>query len=150
MSLALSFSSLISSFNAFSWNLVCSSSSFTFCFWICNFSFSFFSISSSCLLLFSSAFKVLYSNILLAILSKKAWIYFSKLKLILKLNSGFKEFWSSTTLDIMVAFFLVLTFLFFLFVFIFLLIFFLLLIFFFYFWIFFLLFIYNFFNLFFC
>ena len=131
MSLALSFSSLISSFNAFSLSLVCSSSSFTFCFWICNFSFSFFSISSSCLLLFSSAFKVLYSNILLAILSKKAWIYFSKLKLILKLNSGFKEFWSSTILDIMVAFFLVLTFRFLLFVFIYLLIFFLLIIFFF-------------------
>ena len=131
MSLALSFSSLISSFNAFSLSLVCSSSSFTFCFWICNFSFSFFSISSSCLLLFSSAFKVLYSNILLAILSKKAWIYFSKLKLILKLNSGFKECWRVTTLDIKVTFFLVLTFCFFLFVFVFLLIFFWLLIFFF-------------------
>jgi len=131
MSLALSFSSLISSFNAFSLSLVCSSSSFTFCFWICNFSFSFFSISSSCLLLFSSAFKVLYSDILLAILSKKAWMYFSKLKLILKLNSGFKEFWSVTSLDTKVTFFLVLTFCFFLFVFIFLLIFFLLLVFFF-------------------
>jgi len=128
MSLALSFSSLTSSFNAFSLNLVCSSSSFIFCFWVCSFSFSFFSISSSFLFLFSSAFNILYSSILLAIPSKNAWIYFSKLKLILKLNSGFKEFWSVTILDIKVSFFLILILFFLFFTFLFLIVFFLLVI----------------------
>ena len=150
MSLALSFSSLISFFNAFSLSLVCSSSSFICCFWVRSFSFSFFSISSSFLFLFSSAFNILYSSILLAILSKNAWIYFSKLKLILKLNSGFKEFWSVTTLDIKVSFFLILILFFWFFTFLFLIIFFLWIITFFALKFFFLLFIYNFFNLFFC
>ena len=52
-----------------------------------------FSSFSSFNLLASSFFKILYCEIVSAILSKNAWINFSKPKLNLKLNSGFNEFW---------------------------------------------------------
>ena len=93
ISLFLCFSNLISSFKACSWSLTFNSCSF--CFW---FSIEIFSnLSSSCFsnfnLLVSSFLSILYWSIVLAILSKKSFIYFSKFKLILKLNWVFKEFW---------------------------------------------------------
>ena len=93
MSLFLCFSSLISSFKACSLSLTFNSCSF--CFW---FEIEIFSnLSCSCFsnfnLLVSSFLSVLYWSMVWAILSKNAFIYLSKFKLILKLNLGFKEFW---------------------------------------------------------
>ena len=93
ISLFLCFSNLISSFKACSWSLTFNSCSF--CFWFAIEIFS--NLSSSCFsnfnLLVSSFLSILYWSIVLAILSKKPFIYFSIFKLILKLNWGFKEFW---------------------------------------------------------
>ena len=91
ISLVLCFSILISSLKTlfFSFNL--SASSLCFCFSNSIFSFVSLSISSSLILLFCSSFKNLYCEIEFAILSKNAWIYFSKLKFIEKLIFGFKK-----------------------------------------------------------
>jgi hypothetical protein len=91
MSLVLCFSILISSFKAVSFNFNLNASSFCFCFSNSILALVSLSISSSLIFLFCSSFKNLYCEIELAILSKNAWIYFSKLKFILKLIFGFKE-----------------------------------------------------------
>jgi len=93
MSFVLCFSNLISSFKACSFNLTFNSASFCFSFAISIFS----NLSCSCFsnfnLLASSFFRILYCEIVSAILSKNAWIYFSKPKFNLNLNSGLREFW---------------------------------------------------------
>jgi hypothetical protein len=106
MSFVLCFSSLISSFNACSFNLVFNSSSFCFIFSSLIFSNLSFSCFSNFNLLASSFFRVLYSDIVFAILSKNACIYFSKLKFILNLISGLKEFWKLIIFKIKFSFFI--------------------------------------------
>jgi hypothetical protein len=91
ISLVLCFSILISSLKALSFSFNLSASSLCFCFSNSIFSFVSLSISSSLILLFCSSFKNLYCEIEFAILSKNAWIYFSKLKFIVKLIFGFTE-----------------------------------------------------------
>ena len=93
MSFALCLSNFTSSFKACSWSLIFNS--FCFCLSFSRLIFSCLSFSnfSNFSLLNSSFLVSLYSEIVLAILSKKACIYFSILKLILKFNWGFKEFW---------------------------------------------------------
>ena len=104
MSLALFFSIFISSLKVCSFNLIFNSSSFCFSFSSLIFS----NLSCSCLsnfnLLTSSFLTILYWSIAFAILSKNAWIYFSKLKFILKFISGFKEFWKLIILRIKFSF----------------------------------------------
>ena len=105
MSLALCFSNLASSFKACSFNLTFNSCSFCLSFAISIFS----CLSLSCFfnfnLLSSSFLRILYWEIVDAILSKNAWIYFSKLKFILKFISGFREFWKLITFKIKFCFF---------------------------------------------
>ena len=119
MSLVLCFSILISSFKAFSFIFNLRASSFCFCFSNSIFCLFSLSISSSLIFLFCSSFKNLYCEIEFAILSKNAWIYFSKLKLILKLIFGFKENWNLTSLEIKLFCLISIDFIFFCFFFVF-------------------------------
>ena len=96
ISFVLCFSNLISSFKACSFNLTFNSASFCFSFAFSIFSNLSFSCFSNFNLLASSFFKILYCEIVSAILSKNAWIYFSTPKFNLTLNSGFREFWKLT------------------------------------------------------
>ena len=98
--MALCLSNFTSSFKACSCSLIFNS--FCFCFSFSSLIFSCLSFSnfSNFNLLASSFLVSLYSKIVSAILSKKAWIYFSMLKLILKFIWGFKEFWKFIILKI--------------------------------------------------
>ena len=93
VSFILCFSNLISSFKTFSFNLTFSSDSFCFSLAISIFSNLSCSCFSNFILLASSFFMILYCEIVSDILSKNAWIYFSKLKFNFKLIFGFREFW---------------------------------------------------------
>ena len=93
MSFVLCFSIFISSFNVCSFNLNFKSSSFCFSSVLLIFSNLSFSCFSNFILRASSFFIILYWSIVLAILSKKPWMYFSKLKFNFILNLGLIRFW---------------------------------------------------------
>ena len=100
ISLFLCFSNFISSLSACSLILIFNFSSSSFSFWSFTFSNCSFSICSNFNLRFWSSFKVWYFSIVSEILSKNDWIYFSRLKLNLKLNFGLRDSWNFTTLEI--------------------------------------------------
>ena len=100
ISLVLCFSSFISSLRVCSLNLVFNISSSFFFFCNAIFSILSFSIFSNFNLLVSSFFKILYFVIVSEILSKNAWIYFSKLKFILILIFGLNDNCILTNLEI--------------------------------------------------